>query len=499
MAKKSRSSKSASRSVSKHFLLFCLVTILACTVVAFQSLRLASAEDRVATAPAAEESFAREASSRHTAVAATAVAAPLAAPPPAQASAAGAAPSARASATGAAAVATAPKPRPVAAVVATSSAEVQPDPLVHLCFCSDDPDLRPLAAAINSTLAHARHPGRLVFHIITDADGAARVPVELRPQLSLGKAKLLAHHNEALQAEIRELIRFRASSGARKKLATPFNFAAFYLERFLSGSGFTPGRLIYMDTDVILKADVEELLDLELHGHAVAAVEDCSQHFEMYINFEAIEKKGFQRQDLDPKACVFNRGIFVLDVARWRELRITEDIELWMRRYNESAIYKFGMSQPPWLLALSGRYERLGAEWNCRGLGRPHLDSKEYEEVKSALGLNKPGLKALKVKTQGEFIRPFIAPCAASAKLLHFNGAMKPWRRDKWQKGQRKSVCARQGRWPLASADNEDVAGVRGRFTYCAYIWDYYLSPTAAERLRGTAPLASVSISDPKS
>ena len=29
---------------------------------------------------------------------------------------------------------------------------------VHICFCSDDADLRPLAVAINSTMHHASRP-----------------------------------------------------------------------------------------------------------------------------------------------------------------------------------------------------------------------------------------------------------------------------------------------------------------------------------------------------
>ena len=42
------------------------------------------------------------------------------------------------------------------------------------------------------------------------------------------------------------------------------------------------------------------------------------------------------RPGLSPKECVFNRGIFVMDVAQWKRLHITQDIEHWMGKYRES-------------------------------------------------------------------------------------------------------------------------------------------------------------------
>ena len=40
-----------------------------------------------------------------------------------------------------------------------------------------------------------------------------------------------------------------------------------------------PGRLIYLDTDVILVDDIERLWKVDLKGAPAAAVQDCSQTF----------------------------------------------------------------------------------------------------------------------------------------------------------------------------------------------------------------------------
>merc|ERR1712232_763105 len=89
-------------------------------------------------------------------------------------------------------------------------------------------------------------------------------------------------------------------------------------------------------------------------------------------------------QKLSNESCVFNRGVFVVDLERWRQLHIVQDIEQWMQLYSQSKadLYRFGMSQPPWLLALTGRYARVTGEWNCRGLGRQMMDPDEVKLLK---------------------------------------------------------------------------------------------------------------------
>merc|ERR1712113_1067454 len=132
-------------------------------------------------------------------------------------------------------------------------------------------------------------------------------------------------------------------------------------------------------------------------------------------------------------------------MERWRQTNVVGEIEKWMTRYKEAKknIYKFGMSQPPWLLALAGQYLRLGPEWNCRGLGREFLDKKELTELKSQ-GVGKDTLKKLGSKSAGDRSRPYVATCTSNARLLHFNGGMKPWKREKWRKEQLASLCLKR-------------------------------------------------------
>ncbi|KAH8045422.1 hypothetical protein JL720_16701 [Aureococcus anophagefferens] len=70
--------------------------------------------------------------------------------------------------------------------------------------------------------------------------------------------------------------------------------------------------------------------------------------------------------------CVFNRGVLLLNGEIWRRERMAERIERLVVDFvhSKGALFRAGVSQPPFLLALANHYFKLGQEWNVRGLGR---------------------------------------------------------------------------------------------------------------------------------
>lgn len=97
----------------------------------------------------------------------------------------------------------------------------------------------------------------------------------------------------------------------------------------------------------------------------------------------------------------FNAGVFAfLDLGWWHRLNLTGEVAWWVEQNNRRQLYKLG-SQPPLTLALMGRVGRgcawLPSTWNCDGLGSP--------------GRPPPSAAAL-----------------SRAKLLHWNGPLKPFR-----------------------------------------------------------------------
>ena len=154
----------------------------------------------------------------------------------------------------------------------TMDASSQPaHPQGHVFLCSDEQDLRPLLAAINSTATNCRNPESLTFHVL--------VPQSIHKPLEEAMARWFPHVTVDIDSKsldenaITKRIAFFAAAGARKELANPYNFASFYLAE---NYRHLP-RIIYLDTDVIVQGDVLELAEMDLHGHPMAAVGDCSQ------------------------------------------------------------------------------------------------------------------------------------------------------------------------------------------------------------------------------
>ena len=69
----------------------------------------------------------------------------------------------------------------------------------------------------------------------------------------------------------------------------------------------------------------------------------------------ALRAKFLQRYgiELPVAAHGFNAGVFAFNLAAWRALDLTREVEWWIRENSASSLYQLG-SQPPLTLALVG-------------------------------------------------------------------------------------------------------------------------------------------------
>mmetsp|Transcript_48443 Transcript_48443/g.113446 ORF Transcript_48443/g.113446 Transcript_48443/m.113446 type:complete len:534 (-) Transcript_48443:11-1612(-) len=301
---------------------------------------------------------------------------------------------------------------------------------VHLCICSDDPDFRPAVVAIRSAVSSSPQSHRFVFHFVTTQELSTRFLNVAK--LQLPGIRVEVHADEELQQAIQSRILFRKGAG-RKVLASPFNFAPFYLPHFLLASSQTfhaqTERLIYFDADIVILGDLAELFDMDMQGKVCAAVPYCHQRLKTYINFDVLHSLG--HEGIDPDSCIANRGLLLIDVPVWSAMKITESIENWLDVYRASDVdlWVGGMSQPPWLLAMNGNYTRLSDDWNCNSLGRHSMIPAEAAVLRN-LGFEDTHLQELHVEPVANGLNPYVVLCSSTGKILHYNGAMKPWLLD---------------------------------------------------------------------
>lgn len=178
-------------------------------------------------------------------------------------------------------------------------------------------------------------------------------------------------------------------------------FAKLYLARLLPS---VAGTLVVLDDDVIVQGDVAELAALPLPKGAVGLFSrDCDtfsrrynaagSRYEQYVE---ARRPSLQALGISATDCVLNLGVFVVDLAEWSRLNVTESAEAWMRLNIKEKLFKQEGPVPALLLALHNKTATLDPQWHVRNLG---------------------------VTAGTQYSRLFVS----SAKLLHWSGRFKPW------------------------------------------------------------------------
>ena len=73
-------------------------------------------------------------------------------------------------------------------------------------------------------------------------------------------------------------------------------------------------RVLYLDCDIVTVKSIRELWNLDLHGKTIGALMDAfSRHYRMNI-------------DLEPNDIMFNSGVMLIDLEKWKEQDVEEKL-----------------------------------------------------------------------------------------------------------------------------------------------------------------------------
>ncbi|KAI3717555.1 hypothetical protein L1987_69255 [Smallanthus sonchifolius] len=273
---------------------------------------------------------------------------------------------------------------------------------IHIAMTLDATYLRGSIAGVFSIIQHSACPENIVFHFLT----THRLSTSLRRTITTTFPYLSFH----LHHFNTDLVRNKISTSIRRALDQPLNYARIYLADLLPA---TVHRIIYFDSDVIVVDDVVKLWEIDLDSHVLGAPEYCHANFTNYFTpkfwsnpyFSGV----FERRDVKP--CYFNTGVMVIDMMKWRAVKVTENLEKWMETQKRYRIYELG-SLPPFLLVFGGDVKAVEHRWNQHGLGG--------DNVKGLCRDLHPG----------------------QVSLLHWSGKGKPWLRL-----DSKRPCPLDGLW----------------------------------------------------
>lgn len=172
-------------------------------------------------------------------------------------------------------------------------------------------------------------------------------------------------------------------------------------------------RVIYLDSDIVVCADLCELWDTPLDDNLAMAVQDISCPFfdnELALadrgvsDFHIVVKRGIgnlEELGLDPRSPYFNAGILLINLEGWRAESVGEacfnvlqenrDHVLWWDQYALNVV-------------LAGRFGHLPARWNVQA------------------GLTRISDASQCVYSQDDFEASVNNPA-----IIHYTGPVKPW------------------------------------------------------------------------
>uniref|UniRef100_A0A0D6QWH0 Hexosyltransferase n=1 Tax=Araucaria cunninghamii TaxID=56994 RepID=A0A0D6QWH0_ARACU len=234
---------------------------------------------------------------------------------------------------------------------------------VHIAMTLDAAYLRGVVAGILSILQHAACPENVVFHFLVSQREA-----DLRATLLATFPYLrfkLYHFDE-------NIVRNKISYSIRKALDQPLNYARSYLADILPPC---VGRIIYLDSDLVVVENIAKLWETSLESHILAAPEYCHANFTKYFTDDFWSDPVLSRTFEGRKACYFNTGVMVIDLVRWRQGQYTAKIEEWMDLQKMRRIYELG-SLPPFLLVFAGHVKPVDHRWNQHGLGGDNFEGR---------------------------------------------------------------------------------------------------------------------------
>ena len=245
---------------------------------------------------------------------------------------------------------------------------------IHIALTFDDAFWAPAYATMRSVCLTTTRRRDLVFHLCHRA---------LPPEHKADFDRIAEEFGSTIRYYDIDAMPLFASVAAR----APYNhrLSNIVYARLLFAEIMPPEveRLTYLDCDMMVRAPIEEIAEIDLAGFPIAAVPDP---FGLHISLgRDIRAKG----DLfDPADDYFNAGLIVIDMAGWRDAHILQRLETGIADGTMARIY---YDQDLLNLIFARNWLKLDQAWNV--------------------------------------VDPRPVHHAINPKLLHYTGGGKPWKR----------------------------------------------------------------------
>jgi lipopolysaccharide biosynthesis glycosyltransferase len=240
---------------------------------------------------------------------------------------------------------------------AGSSAGQDRDPIVVLA--ADDNFAMPLATTVGSVLDHLAPDRKLRLYIM---DGGIE---------DATKKRLLRSWPEGRYSV--EWLGVDASVLAGLPHSGHISLVSYYRLLIARVLPSELQRVIYLDSDLIVRADLARLWDHDLSGQWCLAVQDCSAPYmdssQVLANYPICQPHlgsvqpvpNFRELGLKADAAYFNAGVLLVDLAAWRNADLSRQSLECLDEHRQHVLW---WDQYALNVVLAGHWGPLDARWN---------------------------------------------------------------------------------------------------------------------------------------
>jgi len=254
-------------------------------------------------------------------------------------------------------------------------------PIILVC-AADNNYAMPLAVTVRSALANLKSNRKIALFIL---DGGISKSNKKKIIKSLQSEKLDISWIQIDETQLTNLVltRHLTTTAYYRLLITKFLPLEF-------------DKAIYLDTDMIVKGNLEELWNIPLEDNYALAVQD---DVELYISMSE-GLRNYQDVGICPDYKYFNSGLLVINLEKWRSENIGEKVLEYIRQNREYV----RNDQDGLNAILAGKWGEIHPRWNQM----PRIyDYSSWQESPHAEDIYKELLHQ---------------PC-----IIHFTNSPKPW------------------------------------------------------------------------
>ncbi len=217
------------------------------------------------------------------------------------------------------------------------------DNSIVLVCAADDNYSMPLAATTRSVVASMQNPQNLSLYII---DGG----------ISGANKERIIQNLQSQQVKI-TWIKARRSQFKNMQISSTVTIAAYY--RLLIPA-FLPNEIekaIYIDSDVIVRSDIEALWNQDIGDNYLLAVQDMGAP----LVSSSRGLVNYQELGIPADSKYFNSGVLVFNLKKWRQNNTSLEVIKYLNDYKQ---YVRWFDQDGLNAILAGKWGELNARWN---------------------------------------------------------------------------------------------------------------------------------------